>query len=1099
MKIRKFLMLVCLPVFLTKLLAQPAELRTPMLPEDAIVHRDLAYVSNGHERQKLDLYLPKEGTNLPLIIYIHGGAFRMGSKEQGVPTEYLSLGYAVASINYRLSQHAKFPAQIEDCKAAVRWLRANAARFRLDPNRFAAWGASAGGHLVAMLGTTGDVKEFDVGENLDQSSRVQAVVDYFGPTDFLQMDDHRLPDGMVHNTPDSPESQLIGGPLQENKDKIAKANPITYVTPDDPPFLIVHGDSDPLVPHHQSELLEAALKKAGVPVIFYTVKGGGHGGFRDPKVPELTRDFLNKYLKSATGQPRREGKARQISGIYPHLAVFNESGECGIGAVVPWADKLWLVTYAPHEPIGSSDKLYEITPDLTQIIRPESIGGTPANRMIHRESHQLFIGPYVIGADRTVRVIPYTKMFGRLTGNARHLFDPANKIYYATMEEGIYEVDIKTLEVTELWTDEQLNQNSRWKRQADKNPRFANLPGYHGKGFYSGQGLLVYANNGEHGAEAQRRPDIPSGVLAQWDGKAPEWTIVRRNQFTEVTGPGGIYGNQNPATDPIWSIGWDHRSLILMLLDGRKWHSFRLPKASHCYDGAHGWNTEWPRIRDIGESTLLMTMHGCFWKFPKTFTAANSAGISPRSTYLKVIADFCRWGDQIVFGCDDTAKSEFLNKHPLKGDLAAPGKSQSNLWFVDPPQLDRLGPLLGRGAVWLNDDVKAGSRSEPFLFSGFSKRSLILSHNTAKPVVFTLEVDVRGNGNWTKLREITVAPRGNKWIEFAPTESGAWVRLAVNRDASKVTAFFHYRGDDNRFAAAAPLFDGIAKPGETNISGGLLYVRGETLRFIARNPAGELGCYDLDGELRLIKTNDPAGASWTAKAVAIPPSLITVDAASVLYVEPNGKRWRLPKGDPAFDKDGPLGAARVCREVVTERNLLNIHGTFYEMPAENAGGFSKLRPIATHNRRIHDFASYRGMLVISGIADDASGEHIIRSDDGKCALWVGVIDDLWLFGKPRGVLGAWNNTPVRAGIPSDPCLATGYDNKKLTISHTSSESVTFRLQADFTGTGDWTDYTTLTVEPGKTLTYKFPDSFGAYWLRLVSDKNTTATATFIYD
>jgi hypothetical protein len=169
------------------------------------------------------------------------------------------------------------------------------------------------------------------------------------------------------------------------------------------------------------------------------------------------------------------------------------------------------------------------------------------------------------------------------------------------------------------------------------------------------------------------------------------------------------------------------------------------------------------------------------------------------------------------------------------------------------------------------------------------------------------------------------------------------------------------------------------------------------------------------------------------------------------------------------------------------------------MPAENAGGFSKLRPIATHNRRIHDFASYRGMLVISGIADDASGEHIIRSNDGKCALWVGVIDDLWLFGKPRGVLGAWNNTPVRAGIPSDPCLATGYDNKKLTISHTSSESVTFRLQADFTGTGDWTDYTTLTVEPGKTLTYKLPDSFGAYWLRLVSDKNTTATATFIYD
>jgi|GEM_PF-215373 len=1102
MKNGNLLKLACLPAFLAVSLAQPAETRKSALPEGAIVHRNIAYVSNGHERQKLDLYLPKDGTNLPLIIYIHGGAFRMGSKEQGVPTEYLARGFAVASINYRLSQHAKFPAQIEDCKAAVRWLRAYAARFRLDPNRFAAWGPSAGGHLAAMLGTTGDVKEFDVGENLVQSSRVQAVVDYFGPTDFLQMDAHRLPNGMIHDTPDSPESQLIGGAIQENKDKAAKANPVNYVTPDDPPFLIVHGDSDPLVPHHQSELLEAALKKAGVPVTFYTVKGGGHGGFRDPKVPELTQDFLNKHLQNAKEQPQRSEKNRRISGIYPHLAVFNNSGECGLGAVVPWADRLWVVTYAPHEPMGSSDKLYEITPDLKQIIRPESIGGTPANRMIHRESQQLFIGPYAIGADRTVRVIPYTNMFGRPTGNARHLFDHANKIYYATMEEGIYEVDVKTLEVTELWTDEQLNQNSRWKRAPGKNPRFANLPGYHGKGFYSGQGLLVYANNGEHGAEAQRRPDVPSGVLAQWDGKAPAWTIVRRNQFTEVTGPGGIYGNSNPATDPIWSIGWDHRSLILMLLDGGKWHAFRLPKTSHCYDGAHGWNTEWPRIRDIGEAMFLMTMHGSFWNFPKTFAAANSAGISPRSTYLKVIGDFCRWGDQIVFGCDDTAKSEFLNKHPLKGDLAGPGKSQSNLWFVDPPRLDQLGPPLGRGAVWLNDDVKAGSHSEPFLFSGFSKRSLILSHNTAEPVAFTLEVDARGDGNWTKLREITVPSHGNTWMDFAPSESGAWVRLAINRDAAKVTAFFHYRGDDARAAAAASLFDGIARPDDTNINGGVLYVRGgdyRTLRFIARNPAGELGCYDLDGELRLQKTNDPAGAEWTAKAAAIPPQLITVDSGSVLYVDANGKRWRLPKGDASLDRAGPLGAGRVCREVCTERNLLNIHGTFYEMPAENAGGFSKLRPIATHNRRIHDFASYRGMLVISGIADEAKGEHIIRSDDGKCALWVGVVDDLWTFGKPRGSIGAWHNASVRAGIPSDPCLATGYDNKKLILSHSSREPVTFRVQADFTGSENWVDYTTLTVSPGKTITYQFPDAFGAYWLRIVADKDTTATATFMYD
>jgi acetyl esterase/lipase len=274
----------------------------PQAPEGATVQRELPYVTNGHERQKLDLYLPKEGSNLPLIIWVHGGAFRAGSKESvggQRQLDYLKAGYAVASINYRLSQHALFPAQIEDCKAAVRYLRANARKYKLDPNRFGAWGSSAGGHLVTMLGTAGDTKQFDVGENLSVSSRVQAVVDFYGPTDFLQMDAHRLPNGMVHNLPDSPESVLIGGAIQENKEKVAQANPITHLTKNAPPFLIVHGDADPAVPHHQSELLDAALRKAGVPVFFYTVKGGGHGGFSDPKVPELVNEFFAKHLKPA--------------------------------------------------------------------------------------------------------------------------------------------------------------------------------------------------------------------------------------------------------------------------------------------------------------------------------------------------------------------------------------------------------------------------------------------------------------------------------------------------------------------------------------------------------------------------------------------------------------------------------------------------------------------------------------------------------------------------------------------------------------------------------------------------------------------------------
>jgi acetyl esterase/lipase len=270
------------------------------LPQGTKVLKDLAYVEGGHERQKLDLYLPPTGSRWPLVVAIHGGAFRMGSKEGEPAAAFVARGFAVAAINYRLSQHAVFPAQIEDCKAAVRWLRANAALHGYDPQRVASYGASAGGNLAAMLGTAGDVKAFDVGPHPGVSSRVQAVVDFFGPTDFLQMDAHRLSaQAMVHDTPDSPESQLVGGPIRDNPDKVARANPITYVTPDDPPFLIVHGDADLLVPHDQSVLLDKALQKAGVRVRFVSIPGGPHGGETVEKGLPLALDFLSELLHPA--------------------------------------------------------------------------------------------------------------------------------------------------------------------------------------------------------------------------------------------------------------------------------------------------------------------------------------------------------------------------------------------------------------------------------------------------------------------------------------------------------------------------------------------------------------------------------------------------------------------------------------------------------------------------------------------------------------------------------------------------------------------------------------------------------------------------------
>ena len=788
-----------------------------------------------------------------------------------------------------------------------------------------------------------------------------------------------------------------------------------------------------------------------------------------------------------------------FSGIYPHLAAFNDEGECGTGAVVPWAGRLWVITYAPHKPTGSSDKLYEITPDLRQIIRPESVGGTPANRMIHRESQQLFIGPYVIDTNRGVRVLSPEKMFGRLTGNARHLTDPTNKIYYATMEEGLYEVNVKTLAVTEHWADEQR-----------KTGRHADLPGYHGKGLYSGQGRIIYANNGDHAKEALSNPAVPSGGLAEWDGRADAWPIVRRNQFTEVTGPGGIYGNEFPDTDPVWSIGWDHRSLILMLLDGGKWSAFRLPKASHTYDGAHGWNTEWPRIRDIGAEDrpdLLMTMHGMFWRFPKTFSAANTAGLAPRSTYLKVVGDFCRWQDQVVLGCDDTAKNEFLNKRKAKGDLAGPGQSQSNLQFMEPEQLDHFGPLLGRGAVWVNDPVKAGEVSDAFLFAGFPRRAVHLAHDADAPVTFTFEIDADGQGTWRKLREVIVPARGYVWTEFPASETGAWVRLRASRDVPRVTAMFRYAGPDARPREAAALFGGLTTLAEKNFSGGVIRARGDNLRtlnfaatMVRDNKATGEGYYELDAAMRLRRVNDANAHTWLKKNAAIPAGVLQSDVSSVLFVDDAGRRWRLPKGDAGFDTTNPW-PMRVCREACTERDLFNAHGTFYELPAENAGGFAKIRPITTHNRRITDYCSYRGLLILSGVSADApaGNPHIIRSDDAQVALWAGAVDDLWRFGKSVGQGGPWKDSETKSGQPSDAYLMTGYDHKTLTLSHHAAASVAMRVEVDITGSGDWKSYRTFDVPVGQELKHSFLDSFQAYWVRVVPDRDCRATAWLVYE
>lgn len=270
------------------------------LPDGVRAHRDLAYVKDGHERQKLDLYLPENSAApRPLIIWVHGGGWQSGSKEGCPPLHagYVQRGYAVASINYRLSGHAVFPAQIEDCKAAIRWLRAHASEYSLDPMRFGVWGSSAGGHLVALLGTSGEVKAWDVGAYLDQSSKVQAVCDYYGPTDFAAFVTTQGYES--HATATSPEAKLIGGKVLDNPDKVSRLNPITYITPDDPPFLILHGDRDPTVPMNQSELLFKALRQKEVSAHLHIIHSAGHGGpgFSGKNLDDMVATFFDERLK----------------------------------------------------------------------------------------------------------------------------------------------------------------------------------------------------------------------------------------------------------------------------------------------------------------------------------------------------------------------------------------------------------------------------------------------------------------------------------------------------------------------------------------------------------------------------------------------------------------------------------------------------------------------------------------------------------------------------------------------------------------------------------------------------------------------------------
>ncbi len=265
------------------------------------VARDIIYCTMDGVPLKMDIYYPKQADAVwPVVMYVHGGAWEKGSKSEADMTEQPALtaaGFLFVSIDYRLAPEYKFPAMIEDTKCAVRYLRAHAAGYNLDPNRVGAIGGSDGGHLVSLLGLSDQSAGWEVGEYLNQSSRVQAVVDYFGPADLTVVRQNNLITGRLW--------KAVFGATSGSDPLMAAASPVTYVTSDDPPFLIVQGEQDTLVSPAQSQELYDRLTSTGIPAQLVMVKNSEHafapsGGSLDPSRASITQmavDFFTKYLK----------------------------------------------------------------------------------------------------------------------------------------------------------------------------------------------------------------------------------------------------------------------------------------------------------------------------------------------------------------------------------------------------------------------------------------------------------------------------------------------------------------------------------------------------------------------------------------------------------------------------------------------------------------------------------------------------------------------------------------------------------------------------------------------------------------------------------
>jgi hypothetical protein len=446
-----------------------------------------------------------------------------------------------------------------------------------------------------------------------------------------------------------------------------------------------------------------------------------------------------------------------VNGVFPNLTVFapgaGSDSEAGIGALIPWADKLWAVGYVAHIR-GQGLGLYEISEDMTMRKHPASVTGTFANRMVHWPSKQAFIGPYAIDEKGGVRTIDDLKDY-RLTATVAHLTDPKNKVYMLGMEGRFWELDVNTLKATLLYN---------LVKELDINDAVC-----HFKDAATAQGRVVVANNTYD--EKEYLNERSAGRLAEWNGD--KWTIIERNPFVGVgvslSGPS--YGG-----DTIFATGWNNSSVILRALVKGKWQRYLLPEGSHSWD--HAWNTEWLRIRHAVTERLLMDAHGIFYELPPFAYGDHIWGIKPICSHLRVVPDFCYWRGMFVMASDQIDHDQ--------------GQPQSGLWFGNIDDLYKMGKPTGWGGPWRQTLVDPDQPSDPFLMTGFDKKVVHLAHDSKGTVNFTIEVDFLGDGTWKEYGKVPVHPStGYAHHEFPDGFSAHWVRLRTDRQCT-ATAYFMY-------------------------------------------------------------------------------------------------------------------------------------------------------------------------------------------------------------------------------------------------------------------------------------------------------------------